>query len=81
MKIRTKTLRFIEFFFVGLLMGMAEDLLAVRLVTGETVTFKTAWVVFLVAFPFAIISEYIVDHPKFWETVFRLKKEDREGGT
>ena len=76
MKIRNKTLRFIEFFLVGVLMGMAEDVLAVWLSTGEQITFRVVGIVFLVALPFAIISEYVVDHPKFWKTIFRLKDEN-----
>lgn len=73
MKIRNKTLRFIEFFLVGVVMGIIEDVLAVWLSTGEQITFRVIWIVFLVALPFAIISEYIVDHPKFWKTIFRIK--------
>jgi len=26
--------------------------------------------------PFAVISEFVVDHPKFWKTIFKLKNED-----
>ncbi|MBI4034183.1 MAG: hypothetical protein HY378_01385 [Candidatus Brennerbacteria bacterium] len=76
MKIRNKTLRFIEFFLVGVIMGVAEDILAVSLSTGERITFKVIWIVFLVALPFAIISEYVVDHPRFWKTILRLKDEN-----
>lgn len=76
MRIRNKTLRFIEFFLVGVVMGMAEDVLAVWFSTGEKITFRVVWIVFLVALPFAIISEYVVDHPRFWKTIFRLKDDD-----
>ncbi len=76
MKIRNKTLRFIEFFAVGVVMGMLEDVLAVWFSTGEQITFRVVWIVFLVALPFAIISEYVVDHPRFWKTIFRLKDEN-----
>ncbi len=76
MKIKTRTLRFIEFAFVGVVMGLLEDLLAVFLSTGEPITPKIFVVVFAVALPFAFISEYIVDHPRFWKRVFRLEKSD-----
>jgi len=75
-KIRNKTLRFIEFFVVGVVMGVMEDVIAVWFSTGEKITFRVVWIVFLVALPFAIISEYVVDHPRFWKTVFRLKDDE-----
>lgn len=74
MRLRTKTIRFIEFLSVGVFMGIAEDLIAVYFATGEKITPDVFWIVFVVALPFAFISEYIVDHPKFWKFVFRLKE-------
>ena len=62
----------------GLVMGVIEDLIAVRLVTGETIRFRTIWIVFLVALPFAFLSEYVVDHPRFWKIIFRMKDEDAQ---
>ena len=59
-------------------MGILEDLIAVFLSTGEQITFRVFWVVFLVALPFAFISEYVVDHPRFWKVVLRLKDIPRE---
>ena len=76
MRIRSRTLRFIEFFVIGVLVGVIEDLIAVRLVTGAPTTFRTIWIVFLVALPFAILSEYVVDHPRFWKTIFRMKDDE-----
>jgi len=75
-RVRKKTLRFIEFFLVGVVMGISEDILAVWFSTGEPITLRVVGIVFLVALPFAIISEYVVDHPKFWKTIFRLKDEN-----
>ena len=57
-------------------MGVMEDVIAVWFSTGEKITFRVVWIVFLVALPFAIISEYVVDHPRFWKTVFRLKDDE-----
>lgn len=57
-------------------MGMVEDSLVVYFVTGETITFGAVWIVLVTALPFAFISEYIVDHPKFWATIRIFKKED-----
>ena len=73
---RTRKLRLIEFLIIGVVMGTIEDLLAVVFATGEPINFRILWVVFLVALPFAFVSEVVVDHPRFWERIFRRK----EGG-
>jgi hypothetical protein len=52
---------FLEFLLFGLVMGIAEDLIAVFVVTGEPITWKILGVVTLVAIPFAAIGELIVD--------------------
>lgn len=57
--------RFLEFFIVGLALGVVEDLIAIFLVTGEPIDFRIVWIAFFVALPFAIFSELIVDHDKF----------------
>jgi len=57
--------RFMEFLFVGILMGTIEDLIAVRLVTGEAVDPRTIFIVIGVAIPFAAFSELIVDHDQY----------------
>ncbi len=74
-RLKTRTLRFIEFILVGVIMGMIEDMIAVWFSTGQPITPRVVGVVFVVAFIFAIISEYIVDHPRFWEIVLRMKGE------
>ena len=67
-----------EFLLIGLVMGTAEDLIAVKVATGATIDFKVIWVVFLVALPFAFISEVVVDHPRFWENIFKPKNPSRK---
>ena len=66
-----KHLRFIEFFVVGLLLGIVEDLIAIFFATDARITPGVILTAFLVALPFAIFSELIVDHPKFWEIFFK----------
>lgn len=78
MHLRKKTVRFLEFALIGVVMGTIEDSIAVYFVTGEPVTFNTLWIIVIVALPFAFISEYVVDHPKFWERFNIFKKEDHE---
>ena len=70
-----KKLRIVEFLIIGVVMGVAEDLLAVYLSTGESIDFRIFWIVFLVALPFAFISEVVVDHPRFWEKIWPNNKD------
>lgn len=53
---------FIEFLIFGVLMGIVEDLIALTVITGEPVTLEIIGIVALVAIPFAIIGELIVDY-------------------
>ena len=77
MRIKKRTLRFLEFFLIGVVLGIIEDVLAIKFATGESITPKVILIVFLVALPFAIVSEYVVDHPKFWKTILGLKNNDK----
>ena len=52
---------FLEFLIFGLVMGIVEDLIAVKVASGDPITWNVIWVVALVAIPFAIIGELIVD--------------------
>jgi len=74
MRISERTERIIEFVVIGLVMGITEDLLAVWLSTGEPITLEVLGIVILIALPFAFVSEYVVDHPKFWKNAFGLKR-------
>ena len=57
--------RLLEFFLVGLLLGVIEDLIAITLATDAVIDFKVFLIAFFVAFPFAVVSELIVDHENF----------------
>jgi len=70
-----KKLRFIEFLIIGVMMGMIEDIIAIVVTTGATIDFSVLSIVFLIAMPFAFISEYVVDHPRFWQVVLFKKDE------
>ena len=56
--------RILEFFIIGVAMGIVEDIIAVTISTGAPITWKVILVVTLVAIPFAIISELVVYHFK-----------------
>lgn len=64
--------RFLEFFIVGLTLGVIEDLIAIFLVTKEPIDLRVFWIAFFVALPFAVFSELIVDHNKFKEFLKKL---------
>ena len=74
-KISERSMRIIEFLVIGLIMGVTEDLLAVWLSTGEPITWSVLGIVIAVALPFAFVSEYVVDHPKFWKRTLGIKVE------
>ena len=66
----TKKIRILEFLVIGVVMGIGEDLLAVKLATDATIDWRILWIVIAVAIPFAFISEVVVDNPKFWQKLF-----------
>jgi hypothetical protein len=71
---KERTSRLIEFLIVGIGMGITEDVLAIWLVSGESVALKDMWLVLVIALPFAFISEWVVDHPDFPKHLFPGKK-------
>ena len=56
---------FIEFLIFGIVMGVVEDVIAVTLVTGVQITWRSILIITLVAIPFAAIGELIVDRIEF----------------
>lgn len=66
MKINYKRLEvFLEFLIFGIVLGLAEDIIIIKILTNEPITFKIMGIIFLVALPFAFIGEYIVDKIDF----------------
>ena len=69
---------FMEFLVFGLVIGVIEDLIVVKLVTREPITWRIFSIAFLVALPFAFIGEILVDRIDFveiWQKIFnRVKK-------
>lgn len=64
--------RFLEFFVVGVCMGLVEDLLAIWFATDAEITMHVALVALVVAVPFAAVSELIVDWRHF-KTIIKLR--------
>ncbi len=78
-KIKFKNFRrIIEFFIIGIIFGITEDMIAVMVATDAKFSWEILWVVTLVAIPFAIISELIVDRVEFPAIKKWWDKERRE---
>lgn len=73
--------RFLEFFVIGVIFGLVEDLIIVKATTGAPITFEMIGIIFLIALPFAVFTEIIVDHPNFWKKLIPFKDEDEEKQT
>lgn len=71
---RLRKIRLVEFLLIGIVVGLAEDLLAISLASDATITPSVVLIVLAVTVPFAFLSEIVVDHPRFWEVVLRRKK-------
>ena len=57
--------RFLEFFIVGVILGLTEDILAIKFATDAIIDANVVLIALLVALPFAIFSELIVDWRHF----------------
>jgi len=75
---RRSFVRFLEFFVIGVLFGLGEDLLAIHFATDVTIDAKMIGIVFLVALPFAVFTELVVDHPDFWRKLIPFKNNDNK---
>ncbi len=53
--------RFAEFFLIGMVFNVADNLLSITAVSDVAITPKVIGIIFLLTIPFAIISELIVD--------------------
>lgn len=68
----------VEFFVIGLAMGVTEDLLAIHFATDAKITPHVFKVAFLVALPFAVISELVVDFGFFKRLIFKNFKNHKK---
>jgi hypothetical protein len=78
---RERLARFLEFLIVGILIGVVEDLIAIHVTTGESLSVEMVIVVVLVAIPFAAFAELFVDREEIQpferviEGMTRLRRE------
>lgn len=66
-----------ELLVFGIVLGVVEDVLTVKLVTGEPITWRVIGIIVLIAIPFAIVGEIFVDRIDFVKLYrrFFVKKE------
>lgn len=67
--------RFLEFLLIGFAMGVLEDMIAVKAVTGATIDLNSLWIVAVIALPFAAFSELVIDREDFH--FLKPRKRDR----
>lgn len=67
-----RIMRFLEFFVIGVIFGISEDLIAIFFATGESISPKIFLVATLVSIPFAVFSELVVDSVRFRNKAHRL---------
>ncbi|MBD3208194.1 MAG: hypothetical protein GF370_01940 [Candidatus Nealsonbacteria bacterium] len=63
-----------EFLVFGIVIGIVEDLLAIKLATGERITLQTIGIIVLLAIPFAIIGELVADRVDFVKIYKKFNK-------
>ena len=54
-----------ELLIFGIVIGIIEDIVAIKVATGQTITLRTVGIVALIAFPFAVLGEVIFDRIDF----------------
>ena len=69
---------FLEFLIFGIIVGVAEDLIAVKIVADTPITWHVIGIIILIAVPFAFLGEVLVDKIDFVE-IFKkyFKKENK----
>lgn len=81
MKVNYRKLEiFLEFFIFGIIIGVIEDVVAVKVTTGEPITWKIIGIIVIIAIPFAYLGEVVadqVDFTKYLEKWFSKKREEK----
>ena len=67
---------FFEFLIFGLIIGIVEDLIAIKFATDAKITWHVVVIVFLIAIPFAFLGEVLVDRIDFVSIFQKLFKRD-----
>lgn len=65
---------FFEFLIFGIIIGIVEDILAVKLTTGAAITLRIIGIIVLIAIPFAVLGELVadnIDFVKLYKKIFK----------
>ncbi|HEX9722175.1 MAG TPA: hypothetical protein VGA53_02825 [Candidatus Paceibacterota bacterium] len=62
---------FAEFLVFGIVVGVIEDIIAVKVVANAAITWHTVGVIILIAIPFAVLGEFVVDRIDFVSILHR----------
>lgn len=72
---------FLEFLIFGVLVGIVEDLIAVKYAADAEITLEILGIVILIAIPFAALGEILIDQVDFikiWQKLFSKKENNKE---
>ena len=67
---RNTWLRILEFVIAGILLDLVETATVFRVTTGRGLIAEEIGLAVLIIVPFAIVTELIIDHPRFWHRLF-----------
>ena len=56
------------------MLDLLETNIVFRLTTGRSFAWNELGLAILVIIPFAVITELVIDHPKFWVRVLHLRE-------
>jgi hypothetical protein len=65
-----------ELLVFGIVIGVVEDLLAIKLATDQPITLRVIGIIIIIAVPFAILGEVIfdrIDFAKIFQRIFDRK--------
>jgi multisubunit Na+/H+ antiporter MnhE subunit len=66
----------LEFLIFGIVIGVIEDIVAVKVTTGASITWETVGIIVLIAIPFAVLGEIFADNIDFAKYIRRFRSED-----
>ncbi len=64
---------FLEFLIGGIILGITEDIILIKILTNEQINLQILWILLLITIPFAFLGECVVDRIDFIK-LFRLNK-------
>jgi len=69
----------LEFLIFGIVIGVIEDIVAVKVTTGASITWETVGIIVLIAIPFAVLGEIFADNIDFAKYIRRFRSGDTNG--